>query len=317
MSTPSMNTRTLPPSLSKGSLPQLGQAARSTPSLSKQSERTNGQKDESPTNRVAQTSALSFDFSNTSPFKLKSLVGGMSSDGEPPSRSQSPSADEATTYRLSLPPQPSIPVIPSYPMDGSSPEEQQTKTFDYKEPRPLHEDHTPPVLTTLGDPIWEVIQDMREQRMSLCQSLRQYVFVHAAIIEGALMVIDEEREIAEGLKPRTRSSKADQESSPTSPVFTDAQPPLRVQPTHPYSHEIASIASSSSMSIGKRGASPTELTKEDKEGDVMLSKRPSIKRKQRSGDDLLVDDARYHPVPARATPRALHAGVSSARAMPP
>ncbi|KAI0073817.1 hypothetical protein K474DRAFT_1567419, partial [Panus rudis PR-1116 ss-1] len=31
--------------------------------------------------------------------------------------------------------------------------------------------------------VWTVIEDMREQRMSLCQSLRQYVFVHRAIIE--------------------------------------------------------------------------------------------------------------------------------------
>ncbi|OSX68094.1 hypothetical protein POSPLADRAFT_1108046, partial [Postia placenta MAD-698-R-SB12] len=34
-----------------------------------------------------------------------------------------------------------------------------------------------------ASPIRRVIEDMREQRMSLCQSLRQYVFVHRAIIE--------------------------------------------------------------------------------------------------------------------------------------
>jgi len=42
-----------------------------------------------------------------------------------------------------------------------------------------------------------VIQDMREQRMSLCQSLRQYVFVHAAVIEGTLRIVDKERELWE------------------------------------------------------------------------------------------------------------------------
>jgi len=31
--------------------------------------------------------------------------------------------------------------------------------------------------------------------MSLCQSLRQYVFVHAAVVEGALRIVDEEREL--------------------------------------------------------------------------------------------------------------------------
>ncbi|KIY45293.1 hypothetical protein FISHEDRAFT_28133, partial [Fistulina hepatica ATCC 64428] len=56
----------------------------------------------------------------------------------------------------------------------------------FKSPRALHSDLSPKVLSEFQDPILEVIQDMREQRMSLCQSLRQYVFVHAAVIEGAL-----------------------------------------------------------------------------------------------------------------------------------
>jgi hypothetical protein len=38
-----------------------------------------------------------------------------------------------------------------------------------------------------------VLEDAREQRMSLCQSLRQYVFVHRAIVEGALALVDELR----------------------------------------------------------------------------------------------------------------------------
>ncbi|KAG1874178.1 protein-tyrosine phosphatase-like protein, partial [Suillus tomentosus] len=44
-------------------------------------------------------------------------------------------------------------------------------------------DLSPAPLMTHTNPIWTVVQDMREQRMSLCQSLRQYVFVHAAVIE--------------------------------------------------------------------------------------------------------------------------------------
>jgi hypothetical protein len=36
---------------------------------------------------------------------------------------------------------------------------------------------------------------MREQRMSLCQSLRQYVFAHRVILEGALEIVDEEKEL--------------------------------------------------------------------------------------------------------------------------
>jgi protein tyrosine phosphatase len=67
--------------------------------------------------------------------------------------------------------------------------------IDYKLPRELHSDLSPPPISSLADPICMVVQDMREQRMSLCQSLRQYVFVHAAVIEGALEILDEEREL--------------------------------------------------------------------------------------------------------------------------
>ncbi|CAL1697265.1 unnamed protein product [Somion occarium] len=70
---------------------------------------------------------------------------------------------------------------------------QRSLTFDYIQPRPLHDDTSPPLLSTYDEPIRRVIEDMREQRMSLCQSLRQYVFVHRAIIEGALMIVDEEK----------------------------------------------------------------------------------------------------------------------------
>ncbi|KIJ68847.1 hypothetical protein HYDPIDRAFT_37273 [Hydnomerulius pinastri MD-312] len=66
--------------------------------------------------------------------------------------------------------------------------------IDYKLPRELHTNVSPPLISSYIDPIWMVVEDMREQRMSLCQSLRQYVFVHAAVIEGALRIVDEERE---------------------------------------------------------------------------------------------------------------------------
>lgn len=67
--------------------------------------------------------------------------------------------------------------------------------IDYKLPRELHSDLSPPLISSFAEPICTIVQDMREQRMSLCQSLRQYVFVHAAIIEGALRIVDEEREL--------------------------------------------------------------------------------------------------------------------------
>jgi protein-tyrosine phosphatase len=243
--------------------------------------------------------------------------GGLSSDGEPPSRSQSPSADELSHLHPSVPPQSQhpmpVPKLSLLPTMNLPLNDQSTKSFDYKEPRPLHEDFTPPLLTSFDNPIWEVVQDMREQRMSLCQSLRQYVFVHAAIIEGALMVVDEEKEIADGLIPRN--------PSPLNLYSKEAvvsRSPSTSSHRHAHMNEAASI--SSAASTGKRGASPTELLKEDKQGDAMLAKRPSIKRKHCSGRDHAAEDVRYHPVPVRVPSSALYAGGMSApssRAMPP
>ncbi|KAF7310464.1 hypothetical protein HMN09_00588800 [Mycena chlorophos] len=142
---------------------------------------------------------------------------------------------------------------------------------DYKQPRSLHTHNgpAPVLLSTLENPISEVLQDMRTQRMSLCQSLRQYVFVHAAIIEGALMVADEERARARvALRlPRTVASR----------------PRLVLDDVH------------SSPTTGKRLASPTELPKEDKKGEIALSKRPSIKRKQESSDEYSPPLPTYPP----------------------
>lgn len=244
--------------------------------------------------------------------------GGLSSDGEPPSRSQSPSADESSHIHPSVPPQSQhpmpVPTLSLLPTMDLPLNDQSTKSFDYKEPRPLHEHFTPPPLTSFDNPIWEVVQDMREQRMSLCQSLRQYVFVHAAIIEGALMIVDEEKEIADGLIPRNPSPL----NNSYSKEAAGSRSPSTSSHRHAHINDAASI--SSAASTGKRGASPTELLKEDKQGDVMLSKRPSIKRKHCSGHDHEAEDARYHPVPVRATPSALYPGRMSApssRAMPP
>ena len=81
--------------------------------------------------------------------------------------------------------------------DDSAELDPDNPVIDYKLPRPLHTEVLPPFLTSYQNPIWVVVQDMREQRMSLCQSLRQYVFVHAAVVEGALQIVDEERELWE------------------------------------------------------------------------------------------------------------------------
>ena len=234
--------------------------------------------------------------------KTQGLNQGLSSDGEPPSRSQSPSADEGNTSQAP-PSRDSILVSSHRLIATSTPPFSVIKPFDYKEPRPLHKNVTPPNLTSFEDPIWEVVQDMREQRMSLCQTLRQYVFVHAAIIEGALMVLDDEKIVKNGLAmPVLRAT------SPASPASS-----------------LRSVVPSDTTSLtasNKRGASPTELLKENKAGDVMLSKRPSMKRKQAKEDDIIAN-ARYRPMvtltPLRigGTMHSAGASAASTRSMPP
>ena len=126
--------------------------------------------------------------------------------------------------------------------------------FDYKAPRELPGDESPPLLSSLEEPIRQILEDMREQRMPPRQSLRQYVFVHCAIIEGALHVLNEER-------ARLGLSNAE--------VF-DVEAAL-------FGGDALGVGSTM-QKTGKRGASPTELTKEDKKGEVALAKRPSVKR---------------------------------------
>lgn len=105
-------------------------------------------------------------------------------------------------------------------------------------PRTLNTHAAPAALSTLAEPVRQVLEDMREQRMSLCQSLRQYVFVHQAVVEGVLALVDhaERARPKRGLAPPAVPNKA------------------------------------------KRRHSPTGLVKRDRKGAVALAKRPSLKR---------------------------------------
>ncbi|KAH9836776.1 uncharacterized protein C8Q71DRAFT_796909 [Rhodofomes roseus] len=189
---------------------------------------------------------------------------------------------------------------------GESSQYQRGRAFDFAHPRRLHTDLSPPLVSTYDEPIRRVIEDMREQRMSLCQSLRQYVFVYRAVIEGTLMIIDQEREKEE----LARSSlEAAQEAKPSRGRVPDRQDVdmeglmyspetvpsasagalrergmARTRKISDYMREDAAIDGHHlAMSPGgmKRGASPTELPKEDVQGEAMLTKRPSIKRTAR------------------------------------
>jgi len=82
---------------------------------------------------------------------------------------------------------------PAQEVRGAAVELHSTSAFDYAPPRDIQSPLQPIRLDTLNEPVREVLEDMRKQRMSLCQSLRQYVFVHRAIIEGALAIVEEEQ----------------------------------------------------------------------------------------------------------------------------
>jgi tyrosine-protein phosphatase 2/3 len=200
---------------------------------------------------------------------------------------------------------------PYFSQSQSQSEQHSPPVFDYTLPRRLHDDrHSPVLLSTLDEPIHRVIEDMREQRMSLCQSLRQYVFVHRAVIEGVLMLVDEERslygktwkdndteELSKSVAERFPVFTTKQNSTSESGVFehsTEAVVSVGSAASTGGSGATSSIASGSgesksSMEVssmkGKRRASPTELPKQDKRGDTRMSKRPSIKRSLRSSDE--------------------------------
>ncbi|KAJ3576293.1 hypothetical protein NP233_g540 [Leucocoprinus birnbaumii] len=211
-------------------------------------------------------------------------TGGLSSDAEPPSRSVSPSADEGSvasqvssyhSYLKQHHYQPihhqSLPVsldrpdkrknirnlhLPAPAERLVSPDNSQSAptgkssdsatAVDFKRPRPLHGTGSPPALTSFDDPVYEIVQDMREQRMSLCQSLRQYVFVHAAILEGALMIVDEEREL---MKEKERDRTVEMAGIRMEPERQENPENSRMMPVE-WSTSGSSDASGSNASVG-------------------------------------------------------------------
>ena len=182
-------------------------------------------------------------------------------------------------------------------------EKPHPRPFDYADPRVMFfDDETPPLLSTFGEPIRRILEDMREQRMSLCQSLRQYVFVHRAIIEGSLMIVDKEKErekeakymrkfeVLHVLPKRPSLSEIRHATSSTEKAPSPKDPILAMQPIQFPPNPLLTSASSAApdhFSVGsspqvrsaKRNASPTELMKEDTTSDPDLSKRPGAKRR--------------------------------------
>jgi len=156
----------------------------------------------------SESSASSFNFSTMAPSSsISSALNDTTANANkladaPPLLSQSTRAWSSNVARSVSKPDLVDPLpVPassstSTPRPDSAMKDVERDTFDYMPPRSLVRPADKPAspLAGMDEPIREVLEDMREQRMSLCQSLRQYVFVHRAVVEGVLAMIDEEKE---------------------------------------------------------------------------------------------------------------------------
>ena len=182
------------------------------------------------------------------------------------------------------------PPDPYYSRSQSKSDQHSPPAFYYTRPRQLHDDrHSPVLLSTLDEPIHRVIEDMREQRMSLCQSLRQYVFVHRAVIEGVLMLVDEDRTVHGKAWKDNELQELTKSVSERFPIDLTRQAASSESGSIEWAAD--AVMSAESPLKGKRRASPTELPKEDKRGDMRMSKRPIIKRALHSTDEYSPDVA--------------------------
>jgi hypothetical protein len=156
-----------------------------------------------------------------------------------------------------------------------------------------HRDPTP--LSELDDisPIFAVLQHMRVQRMSLVQSLRQYVFVHWAIIHHLFSMLDEEQQFARERSTTSISSAVSQGSGSIGPSASASRASL-LAVVHPVSISTQSSSTTLDDDIhSKRRASPTELRPEDEVmfSETALRKRPSFKKMRAGAKSAMFDIA--------------------------
>ncbi|GLB44838.1 putative receptor-activated Ca2 -permeable cation channel [Lyophyllum shimeji] len=215
--------------------------------------------------------------------------------------------------------------VPDPRVSSSFPERPCT-TVDHKEPRALH-----------GAP-----------KTSVSLKLKAVCVCACGDIEGALRIVDEERArerqkdggkvvpgkgedetmaVAEPVQEKKNEAGSGRRGvSPTSSLRFTYVIPLVVPrvlafpaaASHPPVPQFERFNNSSSAgmsdsgstsSTGKRGASPTELLKEGKQGEVLLSKRPSIKRKVQTPIPWIKDQEPPQRSSAFLGPGIRHPGV--------
>nr|XP_018262955.1 uncharacterized protein I303_04444 [Kwoniella dejecticola CBS 10117]OBR85113.1 hypothetical protein I303_04444 [Kwoniella dejecticola CBS 10117] len=160
----------------------------------------------------------------------------------------------------------------------------------------------PSPISEMEHPVASVLEGMRVQRMSLVQTLRQYLFVHRAIIHNYLHILDEEKSnSASGATSRSRSrSRSKSLSNGLSGTSLDT---TKSNSTIGSTGTVGTAATDDEAHM-KRRASPTELEVEKPHPELAssplirhlddssmgsgtsLTKRPSFKKMRPAIDSL-------------------------------
>lgn len=163
----------------------------------------------------------------------------------------------------------------------------EVSTPEY-EPRPITQSHkqhkVPTLLSSMAEPILEVLQAMRVQRMSLVQSLRQYVFVYRCIIVQYLAMIDEERRRPDSLVATDQSS-ADSTKESVSTAATSTSTGFSGDDEGSFKRKSSTTDLQPQMDVRVQLDSDLTLSS-DRDGSVNLAKRASFKkRRAANGED--------------------------------